>query len=218
MKTRGVLLSFGARTPAAKRDPYRAALRSVGLDVHEESASLADLHGLVLCGGTDVDPSLYGQTREAETQEPDTERDQREGILVREAISRNLSLFAICRGLQFLNVEQGGTLLQHIEGHRCADNPDAHSVTILEGTRLSSILGAGSYRVNSRHHQCVKSVAPGLAVSATAPDDVVESLERPGDAFVLAVQWHPEERATEPDGKLFQAFRDAVLRTKLTTY
>ena len=123
---------------------------------------------------------------------------------------RDLPVLAICRGLQLVNAALGGTLIQHIEGHRCLDRREVHAIRIAAGSRLRSILGAGEHVVNSRHHQCVGQVAGALVVAARSPDNVVEALELPGKRFVLAVQWHPEDRTDGPDARLFAAFRDAA--------
>jgi putative glutamine amidotransferase len=205
-----VALPFGSRTPETRRHPYRKALAAANIQPVENVATLAGLDGLVLAGGSDVDPALYGAPPHPETGEPDRDRDSLETALLREALDRDLPLFAICRGLQLLNVALGGTLAQHVEGHRCPGQPAAHPIAIASRSRLKSILEADEYVVNSRHHQCVDQVASGLVVAARAPDNVIEALELPGKRFVLAVQWHPEDRTDQPDAKLFKAFRDAM--------
>jgi putative glutamine amidotransferase len=205
-----VALPFGAGTPESKRLFYRDALRLAGMEPVEDAAGLDGIDGLMLAGGTDVDPALYGAAREPRTNEPDTVRDKLEGRLLAGALARDVPVLAICRGLQFLNVALGGTLTQHIEGHDRRKEPEAHTVEIAVGSRLAAILGPGEYVVNSRHHQSVDRVAPGALVTARAPDGVIEGLELPGKRFVLAVQWHPEARTDRADLRLFQAFRDAM--------
>jgi putative glutamine amidotransferase len=206
-----VALSFGIRTPDGKREPYRKALEAVGLQPVENPSELAGLDGLLLAGGSDVDPELYGVQIRPETGKLDRERDSRETAILREALERDLPVLAICRGLQLMNVALEGTLVQHIEGHRCLDRQEVHAIKIAPGSRLQSILETDEHVVNSRHHQCVDRVASGLEVTARAPDDVIEALELPGKRFVLAVQWHPEERTDGPDARLFAAFRDALI-------
>jgi putative glutamine amidotransferase len=206
-----VALPFGTGSPEEKRVFYREALRALGVETVEDAAALADLDGLLLAGGNDIDPALYGETRRAQTEDPDPDRDRRESALLREAIERDLPVLAICRGLQLLNVVQGGTLIQHVEGHSLRKLRDAHAVSIAAGSRLEAILGTREYVVNSRHHQCAGRVAPGLVATALAPDGVVEGLELAGRRFILGVQWHPEARTDGPDAKLFAAFRDAML-------
>jgi putative glutamine amidotransferase len=208
-----IAVSFGEKT---KRDPYLAALRSIGTEFEENPATLDGYDGLMLTGGTDVDPARYGRDRESQTEPPDVERDRREAALLKEALKCDIPVLAICRGMQFLNVVLGGTLVQHIEGHRRRGEPDAHAVKVVEGSRLASILNSGEYRVNSRHHQSVERVGEGLVVSATAPDGIIEALELPGQRFVIAVQWHPEDRLETADRKLFEAFAQAVHAVSVT--
>ena len=208
-----VALPFG-RTPERKRGPYRRALNAVDVKPVESAATLAGLDGLLLAGGPDVDPGLFGAQRDPKTGDPDHERDSLETALLREALDRDLPVLAICRGLQLLNVAQGGTLVQHLEGHRCPDQQEVHPIAITGGSKLKSILEVEEFVVNSRHHQCVDRVARGLVIVAKAPDSVVEALELPGKCFVLAVQWHPEDRTDGLDGRLFEAFRDAVRLSK----
>jgi putative glutamine amidotransferase len=205
-----VALPFGSRTPESKRSAYRQALAAASIQPVENVTTVAGLDGLLLAGGSDIDPARYGATRQPETGEPDRDRDSLETVLLREALERDVPVLAICRGLQLLNVVLGGTLVQHIEGHRYREGPDVHPIAIDSHSRLRSILEVDEFVVNSRHHQCVDRVASGLVVVARAPDNVVEALELPAQRFVLAVQWHPEDRAGGPDARLFEAFRDAM--------
>jgi putative glutamine amidotransferase len=205
-----VALPFGNGTPESKRAPYRSALKAASIELDENATTVDGLDGLLLAGGSDIDPALYGAPRDARTGQADHDRDSLEYTLLRQALNRDLPVLAICRGMQLLNAFLGGTLIQHIEGHRCPRQQAAHEITIASPSRLESILGADVYVVNSRHHQCVDRVASELAVVARAPDNVPEALELPGDRFVLAVQWHPEDRTDRPDFKLFEAFRDAM--------
>lgn len=205
-----VALPFGIGTPEIKRDSYRIALRAAGIEPVENVTTLDGLNGVMLAGGNDVDPALYGAARQPETEHPDPDRDAIESMLIREAVERDLPLLAICRGLQLVNVALGGTLLQHVEGHDYRKQRDVHDVAILQGSRLESILGGGAYVVNSRHHQAAANIAPGLIVTAAAPDGIVEAIEIPEKRFALAVQWHPEARIDGSDARLFTAFRDAM--------
>jgi len=201
-----VALPFGS-------GPYRKALQAADIQPVENVTNLAGLDGLLLAGGVDVDPGLYGAPRHPKTEPPEHDRDRLETALLREALDNDLPVFAICRGLQLLNAALGGTLVQHITGHRRPKQQAAHSIAIAPHSRLGSILkveDGDEYMVNSRHHQCVDRVASGLVVTARAPDDVIEALELPGKHFVLAVQWHPEDRPSWPDRKLFEAFREAA--------
>ena len=207
----------------ARLQPYLAALVAAGLDpapfLAGPVASISGFDGLVLVGGTDVDPMLYGEVRRPETDAPDSERDAVEYSLLGHALVQDLPVLAICRGLQLVNVFHGGTLIQHLNPPERHSQPDgdrslpAHAVTIQPGTLLSGIAGTATWQVNSRHHQAVKTLGTSLRVSAVdAGDGTVEALERPDKRFLLAVQWHPEDQAPrDPEQqKIFQAFSAAV--------
>jgi putative glutamine amidotransferase len=212
---RRVAISFG---DPAKLRPYEAALRAVGLEPVPNPESLEDVQGLLLTGGTDVNPELYDETQFPETDNPDLERDAREARYLGELIDRGLPTLAICRGLQMLNVALGGSLVQQLpnsEEHRrrTADPSErVHDIVVSSGTLLSEVIGAGVHPVNSRHHQAIARLAPALRVAATAPNDgVIEAVELPGMRFVLGVQWHPEDRIRcEADLRLFEGFARAV--------
>lgn len=202
-------------TACGKLEDYRQAVIHVGGEVLilERSMTPVDalngIGGLLLPGGGDVEPARYGEEPHPSLVDIEPLRDDFEIALVREARSRNLPIFAICRGLQVLNVAFGGTLVQDIPSqvpgaleHRLAVPPHeafalAHEVWIDKDTKLARLMserlgGADTCDVNSRHHQAVKQVAPNLHVSATAPDGVIEAIEDPSAPFCLAVQWHPE--------------------------
>ncbi len=165
------------------------------------------LDGLLLSGGGDIDPTYYGEARHEKCGLPSPERDETELALIRWAVEDGMPLLAICRGIQVLNVALGGTLYQDIEAQapgaeRHSWSPGyprdyiAHSVSIEPQTRLAHIVGADPLPVNSFHHQSVKDVAPGLTVTARAPDQIIEAVEANGHAFVVGVQWHPEGLAS----------------------
>jgi gamma-glutamyl-gamma-aminobutyrate hydrolase PuuD len=204
-----------------KPGPYEQALREVGIEPvpvwPESSSDWISTGGLVLTGGTDVNPVRYGQQAEKETQQPDDKRDDFEMMLLRRALFKTaIPVLAICRGMQLFNVFHGGTLTQHLptSGAHQLKQKDAvaHAVHVAAGTRLASILGAGEHEVNSRHHQAVDRAGDGLIVSAVAQDGVIEAVERPNGRFAVAVQWHPEDRiVTSPgDRRLFEAFAEAL--------
>jgi putative glutamine amidotransferase len=201
-----------------KLQPYEEALRAVGLEPVRNFESMSGLDGLLLTGGTDLNPSLYGQKPADETQPPDVSRDELETKLLVEAIAVDTPVFAICRGMQLFNVVHGGTLHQHLfnaDRHAVRNLPpsaDVHRVEVKPQTRLAGIVGRGPKQVNSRHHQAVAHVGQRLVESAVAPDGVIEAIERPDKRFAVAVQWHPEDRIyTDPtDLALFQAFAAAL--------
>ena len=220
-----------AIAPCRAMADYLEAIKRTGgepieLDVqhHQPAAAIGDAAGLMLTGGGDVHPSLYGETPHDTFQASEDGRDEYEIALVRAAIAAGTPIFAICRGMQLLNVALGGTLIQDIpsmvNGAATHAVPEprfqiAHEVWVAKGSRLAKImaekLDGETLQVNSRHHQAVKNVAPGWEVTATAPDGVIEAIEMPGDAFRLAVQWHPENFwRTGEFRPLFEAFVDAA--------
>jgi putative glutamine amidotransferase len=191
----------------------------------DPSQALDGVDGLLLTGGLDVDPARYGETPHPTT-EPAPDRDAFEIPLSREAVKRDVPLLAICRGVQVLNVAEGGTLIQDLPSEHPSQVPHsitqpknaiAHDVAIGPGSRLASLLPGSTSRavcdVNSRHHQAVDKVAPGFVVSAVSPDGVVEAIERPASTFCVGVQWHPENfwRTGEFD-ELFRDFVTAASR------
>ncbi|HEY7334257.1 MAG TPA: type 1 glutamine amidotransferase [Bryobacteraceae bacterium] len=198
----------------SKLGPYLDALQLAGIEpVRVTPAnpimSLKGM-GLVLTGGTDIDPALYGQALDARADPPDRERDDLEQRLLQEALSLDLPVLAICRGMQLFNVTHaGGTLVQHMEGHRLQKG-GTHQIDVQIGSRLEEILGKGPHVVNSRHHQTVGAVGEGLIISAQSPDGVIEALE--GDLrFAIALQWHPEDMVEFPEQRrLFEAFAGAL--------
>jgi gamma-glutamyl-gamma-aminobutyrate hydrolase PuuD len=208
-------------------EPYVAALAAAGLEPVPvpagPQASLSGCGGLVLMGGSDVDPARYGEPREPQTEPPDDELDFVESSMLEDALAQDLPVLAICRGLQLVNVFHGGTLIQHLSSASRHSRPDGarsspvHEVTIQPETLLYGIEGTGTMPVNSRHHQAVKTLGKGLRVSAVDDEDgTVEALERPDRRFVLAVQWHPEDQASQDprQAKLFSAFAAAVAGPK----
>jgi putative glutamine amidotransferase len=169
----------------------------------DDAGPLLDrLDGLLLSGGVDVDPALFGEPPHPKLRRVDRGRDDFEIALVREALLRRLPILAICRGTQVLNVAAGGTLIQdlpsHMTGGERHDCPEprsrrVHSVAIEPGTRLRGVLGEATMPVNSFHHQAVSRVGDGFVVSARCAEDrIVEGIERPDRRFVVGVQWHPE--------------------------
>lgn len=212
-------------------DDYVESVRRAGGDplvlrnTDDPGAALARVDGVLLTGGRDVDPALYGETPH-ETTEVAPDRDRFEVPLTQAALRRDVPLFAICRGVQVLNVAAGGSLVQDIPSavasdlNHAIDVPKdhiAHRVHVRPGTRLAGALGPAANLetcpVNSRHHQSVARVAPEFVVSAASPDGVVEAIERPTSAFCVGVQWHPENfwRTGEFAG-LFGAFVEAATR------
>lgn len=211
---------------------YVAALESAGIvpvivpplaGEQSVNAILDRVDGVLLTGGEDVEPSLYGQPRISQCGPSNVDRDRTEIALVKAAQQRRMPLLAICRGPQLLNVALGGTLYQDITTevpkaipHDVREDRAArvHDVDIDDGSMIADAIGSTHITVNSLHHQSVRDVAPALKVTAGAPDGIIEGLEsKSPDWWVMAVQWHPEEMNDSPepwDRGLFRAFADRL--------
>jgi len=168
----------------------------------------------LITGGKDVDPAAYGQQRHPATDEPGRQRDVWEFALLNAALQRGLPVLGICRGAQVLNVALGGTLHQHLpdvighSGHRAGNAVfTTLPVRTVPGTRLAALVGE-AVEARCYHHQGIAELGEGLVVSAWDVDGIVEALELPGETFVLAVQWHPEESLE--DLRLFSAIVEAA--------
>ncbi len=182
--------------------PLLLAPRELGRD--EAERIIATLDGLVLTGGDDVDPELYGQSRHPSVRRVDPLQDRFEVELLAAALDAELPIMCICRGMQVLNVMRGGTLDQHIVGKEGIDDHGIpfggggtrHTVAVTPGTRLAEALGTTSPTAECHHHQAVEVVGEGLVVVARAADGTVEGLDVPGrSAWIIAMQWHPEDTA-----------------------
>lgn len=192
-----------------------------GADVLPDVLDACD--GVLLTGGADMDPRHYGDEERHPTLCLEPARDEYELVLARTAMARELPIFAICRGVQLLNVSAGGTLYQDLPSqrpsqvtHRVPEPADSkvHPVTVVPGSRLAALLGSNAgdeVTVNSRHHQAIRQVAPGFQPVAVAPDGLVEAIEKPGRSFCLGVQWHPENFWRTGDfATLFTGFVEAA--------
>ncbi len=198
---------------AVERAGGRALVVPPSADRPEETLGAVD--GLVLTGGPDLNPALYGAEPHPETTEVRAERDAAELVLLGAALERDLPVLAICRGSQVLNVARGGDLVQHLPevvGHdRHKVRPGVfgeHAVSLAGESRLGSILGSHA-PVRSHHHQGFGRIGDGLRVVAWADDGTPEGLEYPGRRFALGVLWHPEEGE---DDALFHALVEEARR------
>lgn len=190
---------------------YIKALTAVGaapllLPIIENNDSLIRVQlqkvdGLLLSGGYDVNPLLYGEEPLPELEYILPERDEYEIKLIQLALEMNKPILGICRGMQILNVACGGTLyqdltqfsLKHLKHQQKSKTDTAsHTVEFLENTKLRSIMDVDATKINTFHHQAIKDLAPGFIVNAKAKDGIIEGFEKNGEQFIMGLQWHPE--------------------------
>ena len=148
---------------------------------------------LILSGGQHVDPRFYGQEKEIDSDDYSLARDQFELALIKEALRQKKPIFAVCRGMQLLNVALGGSLHQSIQGHWQEDvSGTSHSLEVRPNSRVSQLFQAGT-QINSLHRHSIKDLAPGLVATADDPrDGTIEAYESQGQQSILGIQWHPE--------------------------
>ena len=190
-------------------------------DLESLRAVYENLDGVLIPGGVDMDPHTFGEPRGPRLGRIDPARDRVELTLTRWAVKDKKPLLGLCRGSQVINVALGGTLYQDLDTEY--PNPIkhdyfptagysrdhlAHPVSVVAASRLGSILGRTEVQVNSMHHQGVKQLAPGLAVTAHAPDGLIEGIESSNGHFMVGVQWHPESLVDHDTGmrRLFTTF------------
>ncbi|MDR2497856.1 MAG: gamma-glutamyl-gamma-aminobutyrate hydrolase family protein [Tannerellaceae bacterium] len=189
------------------------------LDPEAMHRIVADLDGLLFSGGGDINPILLGEEPIPQLQDVDPFRDEYDLLLLRIAFIRQIPIMGVCRGHQLVNAAFGGTLLQDIyaqhsqpaikHSQEMERQYPSHSVGIVRGTRLHSVLKSDKINVNSIHHQAVKAPAQGFVVSATAPDGIIEAIEHP-EYSVFGLQWHPEGMAANGDEASIELFRMLV--------
>jgi len=195
--------------------PYKRAVEAVGaqpVDLAPGTTKLPDLDGLLLPGGWDVDPALYGEKPGPEVGPIDRELDDTELRLFGLAREQGLPVMGICRGQQVINVAMGGSLQQHLDGHEVRQfgrNHLAHEIEVDPLSELGRAAGEEKLRVNSLHHQAIGKLAPGLVQTASGEDGTVEAIET-SDGLIVAVQCHPEELSSDlPWARnLFERFVD----------
>jgi putative glutamine amidotransferase len=228
------LIGIGSdvQSPPGKRErafaylTYVDALRRAGaipvlIPPQPENAAqlIGELDGLLLAGGDDCDPAVYGENRHPSVEPMDPRRQANEVSLAKYAREAGIPTLGICLGVQMMNVAAGGTLVQDIDSEmeteiEHASQPEdraRHDVIVEQGTKLAGILTRDEINVNSSHHQAIRRVGDGLRVTAHAPDGIIEGLEDPRHPFYVGVQWHPEDMSGEPSAtSIFGAFVDAA--------
>jgi putative glutamine amidotransferase len=219
--------------------PYMRGIEAAGglplvippLELEAVEPLLDRVDGILLSGGPDLDPALYGAAPHAELGPTEPDLDRFEIDVARRADAREMPILAICRGTQALNIVRGGNLHQHIPdrseeiSHRQSGPGDqtSHEVEVVPGTQLAATLaaegtnGSGALAteigVNSFHHQAIERLGEGLVVSARAGDGTIEAVEDPSRPFLVGVQWHAETLVNRPfEAALFRGFVDACRR------
>jgi len=224
-----ILTTPGMRDRAYVYTTYVESLRKAGavpvlIPPQAENATdvVESLDGVLLAGGDDCDPTLYGEEPHPTVEPMDPRRQSSDLSLAKAARDKGIPTLGICLGLQVMNVAAGGTLVQDIDSQLKTEiehvsEPEdraRHDVHIENGTQLSKILGGtAEMNVNSSHHQAIKRVGDGLRETAHAPDGIVEGLEDPRHPFYVGVQWHPEDMPGETSAaSIFGAFVEAARR------
>ena len=184
-----------------------------------DAAKLAEyaacFEGFLFSGGVDVDPVYYGEVKEFDSVEIDEHRDAFEKALFSAIYPTKKPILGICRGIQSINVWLGGSLHQHLDGHRQNQPADmrTHEISILEGSMLHRLCGKNTVTVNTFHHQAIKTPAPCLTVDALSPDGFIEAVHEEGHPFLFAIQSHPEFYYSKEDDDhslaIFTAFVNA---------
>lgn len=195
-------------------------LPNVKEDVIESIAEMID--GLLLTGGGDIDPTLFGEEPHQRLGSIVPERDVFEVALVQKMLELNKPILGICRGAQIISIAAGGDMYQDIytqtdvqliqHDQQAPRSHASHFVQVTEGSFLSSIVGVEKFKVNSFHHQAVRKMPSGFEVSGIASDGIIEAFESKNHAFVLGLQWHPECLLLENDSvsaSIFNAFIEA---------
>ena len=200
-------------------EPYVIDYMTVSIE--ELPAIVEKLDAMVFSGGVDVDPRIYGEEDWPETGRHVKERDDIETALARMLIDKDMPVLGICRGLQIVNAALGGSLVQHVpkvygeeykHQQHDGDPTFVHPVSVKPDSRVASIFGATEFMVDSYHHQSCRTPAPGLIVTAQAPDGVVEAMEMEGERFFVLLQWHPEKTLYKDEYSIkpFKALRAAI--------
>jgi len=177
--------------------------------------TLDKIDGLLLTGGADINPARWHEPKHNKTKLLHKDKESSDFILADSALKRDMPIFGICYGHQLINTILGGTLHQHIPDiNGCIDHSDGkmHGIKIEADSRLNEILGIEKTKVNSYHHQAIKTLGKGLIKTAVSEDGVIEAAESQKHRFLITVQWHPERMIKSPDQfKLLETFIKATM-------
>lgn len=166
----------------------------------DSAAQISAIDGLLMSGGDDIDPSAWGETRHPRAKPADPKREAHERALLAEAEQRGMPVLAVCMGMQLMNAQRGGSLVQHLpDVNGMGDHSKGveaqwrrHGVQVREGSLVASMVGDGPVEVNTSHHQAIARLGRGLKATAMAPDGTIEAVEDPTKRMFVGVQWHPE--------------------------
>lgn len=208
------------------KSKYQKSLERAGADVkwielddiEKAVAEALSCDGLLLPGGADINPKMYGEEKSEKCGTPNETRDNAEPVIFREFLKTNKPILAICRGIQLINVCNDGTLFQDIKDEQKCKHMDffsragsIHTVSIDKNSMLYGILESDKINVNSMHHQAINKVGEGFIVSAQSEDGFTEAIELQNHPFCIGVQWHPEHmsKKSAEQRKIFSFFVSA---------
>lgn len=220
----GISLGYGTKN-SVNSVYVESVLRNGGVpyllpvtdDVELLRQIMAELDGIILTGGEDITPFFYGEEKHPKLEDLNSKRDLYDLTLFKLATDRNVPVLGICRGLQLINVAMGGTLYQDIPtehpsevNHRPGHSEVAHDVNLVSGSVVSELMGQSRIQVNSKHHQGIEKLAPGLKVTGWSPDSIPEIVEAYPIRSIMAVQFHPEDFAGKGDAQMGKLFKHLV--------
>ncbi|HWP93668.1 MAG TPA: gamma-glutamyl-gamma-aminobutyrate hydrolase family protein [Thermodesulfobacteriota bacterium] len=173
--------------------------------------AVANIDGLLLPGGRDMDPKYYNEEPHPKLRLMSKERTESEMVILDEALKQNIPVLGICGGMQLINVFFGGSLYQDIPSMISSaivhEKGALHEILVEDGTLLGEIVKEKNFSTKSYHHQSVKAVGKGLKISARCPDGIIEAIEKE-DHFIIGIQWHPEREESGTSKRIFRAFID----------
>ncbi|MBQ4056970.1 MAG: gamma-glutamyl-gamma-aminobutyrate hydrolase family protein [Bacteroidaceae bacterium] len=220
----GISLGYGTKN-SVNSVYVESVLRNGGVpyllpvtdDVELLRQIMAELDGIILTGGEDITPFFYGEEKHPKLEDLNSKRDLYDLTLFKLATDRNVPVLGICRGLQLINVAMGGTLYQDIPtehpsevNHRPGHSEVAHDVNLVSGSVVSELMGQSRIQVNSKHHQGIEKLAPGLKVTGWSPDSIPEIVEAYPIRSIMAVQFHPEDFAGKGEAQMGKLFKHLV--------